>query len=106
MLVFDGWQKAVGSLAGTMSDRLRSRSLDRYGGVDWSSAEQQSGRGAGHSRGGRSLRVPSSDVDSGLNDDITDTAWRRSMQSLTSSTSPGQSTSPRGVGVAKDSPGS
>jgi len=74
-----------------MSYRLRSQSLDRYNGGD----EQQSGRGitsAGLGGGsGRSVRTSVSTIDNWTSDDdITDSAWRRTIKSSSSSENRGQ----------------
>ena len=88
-----------GRSATIMSYELRSRSLGRYDGGNRSFAEQRSGRGIASASlggsGGRSVRTSTSAVDSwASDDDITDTAWRRSVQSSSSSTNRGQSTTP------------
>jgi len=83
--MFDARQNFAGGGPVTMS--YRSRSLDRHGsGGDRSYAEQQGGRGVISLRLGRSGRTSTSALDSRTNDDdITDSAWRRSVQNLNSS---------------------
>ena len=93
--VSDSRQNVASACPVTMSTRLRSRSLDRYGGGDRSFAEQHGGRdfssaGLGDSSG-RSIRTTSSAVDGWTSDnDITDNAWRRTIQTSSSSANQGK----------------
>jgi len=72
----------------TMSRRLRSVSLDRYD-DNRLSAEQRGGVGIGR-RGSGSVRTSSNSVDGWTSEtDVTDSAWRRTMESSSLSTNPG-----------------
>jgi len=71
-----------------MSRRLRSVSLDRYD-DNRLSAEQRGGVGIGR-RGSGSVRTSSNSVDGWTSEtDVTDSAWRRTMESSSLSTNPG-----------------